>query len=232
MCRGSSPECPDSLTARGVAKERGERTGVKENRSNSGTGPLDPAVREVLAGAVAEGGHAAGQALARLCGADDVRVHPVLPASDGEEALDTLGRDRDLHCSVRFEVTGGARATVMLLVDPASGDRLAARLLHRNVDDGLRLHPDGRAALEELGNIVASSFLTGLGRAVRATLLPSVPELEEATLSVLLRIPDAAVTFVSRFEVVFAGENATGAFVASPSTESVLGLAEALSERS
>lgn len=208
---------------------------MRKNRSkiqpDGAAAPLDPAVRDVLAEAVAEGGHAAGEALARLCGADDVTVYPVHPASDGNEVLCTLGDGGDLHCSVRFEVTGGARATVMLVVDPRSGDRLAARLLRRDAGDGLRLHPDGRAALAELGNIVASSFLNGLGRAVRATLLPSVPEMEEATLSVLLQIPDSSITFVSRFEVAFAGENATGAFVASPTAESLTGLTEALTGR-
>lgn len=178
---------------------------------------IDSQTALALLGAARLASESAGHALARLCGPSEVSIHPVELVSGGpHELAAALGR-REPHCAVRFEVSGGARARVAVVLDSSGSDLLAARLLRREpASEGVRRHPDGRAALAELGNIVASSYLTGFGAAAHVTLLPSLPALQEDEPAALLDPWPEGMTLFTRFELQLAGGVALGAFLAWP----------------
>lgn len=79
--------------------------------------------------------------------------------------------------ALSLQLLGDAEGSLLLLFDRPG----MVALLHRLTGLPEPLAEDlGRSTLQEIGNILVSSFLSSLGRGRRVTLLPSVPLLLEA----------------------------------------------------
>ena len=176
-----------------------------------------------LSRALAVGGESAKASLVRLFSPATVIVGGVRRWDAATPLVEVAERT----VCVAFEVTGPFRAKLVLLAPDAAATQLASVLLRRPL---AALDADAREALSEMGNIVASSFLNGLARVSRTTLLPSVPALSEAHASTLASVvtPAGGHAFVAPFAVSVGGAVASGAFVATPDAGTVDRLLELL----
>lgn len=89
-----------------------------------------------------------------------------------------LGKNTRVLCAVGFTISGGFDARLLMVFDERSAARLACVLLGRPAPEeteAIVFDAAARSALDETGNIVASSFVSGLGRLTQRRIMPSVP---------------------------------------------------------
>lgn len=122
---------------------------------------------------------AAATALSQLLGGRRVEIEvtrsTVLPSEELVGHLNGIGQR---VAGVKVLLRGGAEGA-MLLVYSADHAQTLARILTGEAPEGDRLGPMGASSLMEVGNIVASAYLTAVGRVTGLMLLPSVPHLVE-----------------------------------------------------
>lgn len=119
----------------------------------------------------------AGESLTTLLG------HPVrLEVSDirtlRASALPQLAAEASSGglAGLRFQITGEAGGEMVLLLPLPTVFRMLRRLLGRVEAPGA-LSKDEQSAVQEVGNVLASSFLSELGDLLGRRLMPSPPEL-------------------------------------------------------
>ena len=121
----------------------------------------------------------AATSLSQMLGGERVSVEvPDVKTVPVDALGDQLGNGTRVVCAVGFTISGGFDARLLLVFDERSAARLACVLLGRpQPEDGEKVTFDGaaRSALDETGNIVASSFVSGLGRLTQRRIMPSVP---------------------------------------------------------
>ncbi len=117
-------------------------------------------------------GHAA-TALSRMVGAPIMLEVPEVAVIDLAEVPDFIGGPERLVVGVVLRLEGAAAGHLLLVLSERSADRLLQLLFaadRHTIDSDL-----GRSALMELGNIIASSYLSVLGGMLQLDLRPSVP---------------------------------------------------------
>lgn len=118
-------------------------------------------------------GHAA-TALSQLLGERvDLRV-PQVTVTDIAAVPDSLGGPETLVAGVTLQILGDARGNILLIFPEESADRLVSSLLGRQ-EKGLLLTEIGASTMKEVGNILASAYLSALGNLLHLTLIPSIP---------------------------------------------------------
>lgn len=127
------------------------------------------------------GAGSAATSLSQMLGGERVSVEvpniQIIPTSGVPMAL---GGGKRIVCAVGFTISGGLDARLLLILEQSSARRLAAVLLGRPLPaDGEHstagLDDAERSALDETGNILASSFVGGLGKLTNRRIMPSVP---------------------------------------------------------
>lgn len=120
----------------------------------------------------------AATSLSQMLGKERVHVDvPVIQYVETSRLGEVLGGEQ-VYCAVGFTISGGFDAFLLVLFEEGSARRLAAALLGKPVppdDERTPLDAAARSALDETGNIVASSFVSGLGRMTNRRILPSTP---------------------------------------------------------
>jgi chemotaxis protein CheC len=76
---------------------------------------------------------------------------------------------------VRLQILGEARGDLLLVFPKSSADRLLTRLMPTMALDSPLREEMSQSALREVGNIIASTFLSAIGNHLGTTLVPSVP---------------------------------------------------------
>ena len=121
----------------------------------------------------------AATSLSQMLGKERVSIDvPDVRYVDTDKVAASLGEGKQMFCAVGFTISGGFDAWLLVLFEEKSARRLAAALLGKPVpsDDSKEpLDLAARSALDETGNIVASSFVSGLGRLTNRRIMPSVP---------------------------------------------------------
>lgn len=117
-------------------------------------------------------GHAA-TALSAFVGREVEVSVPAALALPLADAVETFGDPASSVVAVALPVVGDLEAVVLLLVSPASADALCQLL---GVAPGSEL---GRSALSEVGNILASSYVSALATITGRKLEPRPPQTVE-----------------------------------------------------
>jgi chemotaxis protein CheC len=120
-------------------------------------------------------GHAA-TALSQMIGQTVYLRVPHVSVIDISEVPDYLGGAEKLMVGITLQILGDARGSIMLLFPEASAHHLLCNLLvHQG--DALVMNEVNISALKEVGNILASAYLSALGNLLHKILIPSVPML-------------------------------------------------------
>jgi chemotaxis protein CheC len=118
-------------------------------------------------------GHAA-TALSQMIGQTvNLRV-PHVTITEISQVPEYLGGAEKLMVGITLQILGDARGSIMLLFPQESAHRLLCSLLGHQ-EKGLVMNEVTVSALKEVGNILASAYLSALGNLLNKTLIPSVP---------------------------------------------------------
>ncbi len=120
-------------------------------------------------------GHAA-TALSQLIGQPVMLRIPHVTITEISQVPDHLGGPEKLMVGITLRILGDARGSIMLLFPQESAHRLLCCLLGKQ-EKGLVMNELTVSALKEVGNILASAYLSALGSLLNKTLIPSVPML-------------------------------------------------------
>jgi len=118
-------------------------------------------------------GHAA-TALSQMLGERVALRVPRVTITELGEVPELLGGSEALMVGITLQILGDARGNILLLFPQESAHRLLCSLLHRE-EKGLVMNELTVSALKEVGNILASAYLSALGNLLGKTLIPSVP---------------------------------------------------------
>ncbi|MCK4507829.1 MAG: chemotaxis protein CheC [Desulfuromonadales bacterium] len=118
-------------------------------------------------------GHAA-TALSQMIG-QTVRLRvPHVTVTEISQVPEHLGGAEKLMVGITLQILGDARGSIMLLFPQESAHRLLCSLLGHQ-GKTLIMNEMAVSALKEVGNILASAYLSALGSLLNKTLIPSVP---------------------------------------------------------
>jgi len=120
-------------------------------------------------------GHAA-TALSQLL-RRGISLHvPNLTVTDIAEVPTLLGGAEKVVAGVTLDVLGEARGNILLIFPQQSAERLLGALIGTETTEPLESQL-GASTLCEVGNILASAYLTALGQMMKMVLIPSVPRM-------------------------------------------------------
>lgn len=168
-------------------------------------------------------GHAA-TALSQLIGRQVGMRVPKVSIVDLASVPDLMGGSEKVVSGVYLQVLGDARGAI-LLIFPDDSSRSLISLLLKRVDEPLS--EMGASTLKEVGNILASAYLSVLGNMLDITLIPSIPSLAhdmvgavvDIVLSDLSEIGDTAFVFETEFYDIT--DDIKGHFFLLPDPESI-----------
>ncbi len=118
-------------------------------------------------------GHAA-TALSQLIGQTVHLRVPRITIAEIAEMPDLVGGPEEVVVGITMQIFGDARGTILLIFPRESVQQLLVRLVGQK-PKGLMFDELSASALKELGNILASAYLSALGGLLHMTLFPSIP---------------------------------------------------------
>jgi len=118
-------------------------------------------------------GHAA-TALSQMIGQRVNLTVPNVTITEISQVPEHLGGAEKMMVGITLQILGDARGSIMLLFPEESAHRLLCSLLGQQ-KKGLVMTEVSVSALKEVGNILASAYLSALGNLLNKTLIPSVP---------------------------------------------------------
>lgn len=118
-------------------------------------------------------GHAA-TALSQMIGQPVQLRVPHVTITEISQVPDYLGGAEKMMVGITLQILGDARGSIMLLFPQESAHRLLCKLLG-DQSKVLIMNELTISTLKEVGNILASAYLSALGNLLHKTLIPSVP---------------------------------------------------------
>lgn len=118
-------------------------------------------------------GHAA-TALSQLIGQTVHLRVPRITIADIADMPELVGGAEEVVVGITLQIFGDARGTILLIFPRESAQQLLMRLVGKK-PKGLMFDELSASALKELGNILASAYLSALGGLLHMTLIPSIP---------------------------------------------------------
>jgi len=168
-------------------------------------------------------GHAA-TALSQLIGRQVGMRVPNVSIVDITLVPELMGGSEKVVSGIYLQVLGDARGGI-LLIFPDESSRALVRLLMKRDEDPLS--EMGSSTLKEVGNILASAYLSALGNMLNITLIPSIPSLAhdmvgsvvDIVLADLGEVGDTAFVFETEFYDI--ADDIKGHFFLLPDPESI-----------
>lgn len=119
-------------------------------------------------------GHAA-TAFSQLLGVQvDIKV-PDVAITDISEVPDKLGGADTPVVLMLLKMLGDAKGDLVIIFPKPSADKMVAMLLRQDVSETDIFTDMAQSALREVGNILASAYLSALGSMLNLSLIPSTP---------------------------------------------------------
>lgn len=153
-------------------------------------------------------GHAA-TALSQMIGQRVNLTVPNVTIIEISQVPEHLGGAEKMMVGITLQILGDARGSIMLLFPQESAHRLLCSLLGHQ-EKALIMTEVSVSALKEVGNILASAYLSALGNLLNKTLIPSVPllayDMAGAVVDHVLIDLSQSGDFAIMVETDFAGE--------------------------
>lgn len=119
-------------------------------------------------------GHAA-TALSQLLGTRvEIRV-PKIGLMEIADVPEHLGGDDKPVIGIFLKMLGDAKGTLLFIYPKESSERIVSLLLHKELEEDELFSEMSLSALKEVGNILASAYLSALGSMLNVSLICSTP---------------------------------------------------------
>ncbi|NLP18124.1 MAG: chemotaxis protein CheC [Firmicutes bacterium] len=131
----------------------------------------------------------AATALAQLIKHPIKMTVPAVQILSFDEVANVAGGADAIVAGILLEVSGDLQADLLLLLPWSQASSILAILLDQKTSSFHDLDEIEISALEELGNILANSFLTALAKFTKINFLPHVPSLAVDMAGAVLNLP-------------------------------------------
>ncbi len=106
-----------------------------------------------------------------------------------EEIGTSIGGEENIVVGIFLEVELDIEGSLMFIMDMPSAHHLVNRLLMRPSDYEGELDDMDLSAIKEMGNIIASSYLTAIATLTNMTISPSIPYIAVDMAAAILNVP-------------------------------------------
>lgn len=117
---------------------------------------------------------------------------PQVSVLDFNKALDELGDPESIVAAVMVNMSGEINGLMLFILRPELVNDIIGRLLKHHVDDYSELDEMDISALNEVGNIMISSYVNAMSTLAGVEIALSVPEIAVNMLGGILSVPMAA----------------------------------------
>lgn len=133
----------------------------------------------------------AASALSSLLGTQVRMVLPQVTVLDFNGALSAIGNPESIVAAVMVNMSDGIDGIMLFILKPDLTGDIIERLLHREFTDYSQLSQMDISALNEVGNIMISSYVNALSTLAGVDVSLSVPEIAVNMLGGILSVPMA-----------------------------------------
>jgi len=146
-------------------------------------------------------GHAA-TAMADILGRKITITVPQVDLVTFDHVADFVGGSEQVLACVYLEVMGDLPGTVLVMFDRPTACRLLTTLISEETPDFSNLSPLQQSALQEIGNILAGSYLSALGDFTDQRMLVSVPNLAVDMADAVFSVPMIKIGCISDYALL------------------------------
>jgi len=114
---------------------------------------------------------------------------PVVKITDFDEIAHVLGGPENLIVGILIHVSGDVNGMMILAFEQTSAHKLVNMLTGKELDNFEAFTEIDLSALCEIGNILASSYLSSLSGITQLSMQPSVPSLAIDMVGAILSVP-------------------------------------------
>lgn len=164
--------------------------------------------------------------LSALIGKPVKMTVPKVKLLDFSEITMVMGNPEDLIFGIMVSVSGDINGMMMFTLSLDSARILINEMMDKDMKDAEEFTDIDLSALEEIGNILCSSYLNALATLINKRVTPSVPMLGKDMAQAILSVPAIEFSKISDkvlfIDSVFntTGESASGYFILVPDMES------------
>ena len=127
--------------------------------------------------------------LSKLLGKKVDMSVPVVNLEEFKNIANFVGGPETLVYGILVQITGDINGIIIFLVKQQSAGQLVSFMMNRPVADERQLNEIEQSALQEIGNIMASSYLGSLSGLTHKKIIPSVPYLCIDMANAVLSVP-------------------------------------------
>lgn len=134
----------------------------------------------------------AGNASTAISKMMDTKVNmqvPVIKFLEFKELAEVIGGAENLVLGILFGLEKDISGMMMFIMDKPAAAKLAARMLHSEVNEEYEFSEMEMSALQEFGNIVAGSYLAAISKLTQLSISTTVPYLSLDMAGAILSVP-------------------------------------------
>jgi len=147
---------------------------------------------------------------------------PVVKITNFDEISEVLGGAENPVVGILIHVSGNVNGMMIVVIEQASAHKLVNMLMSKEINEFESFTQMDLSALCEIGNILASSYLSSLATMTGLTMEPSVPHLAIDMAGAILSVPaiefgkiDDRVLLI-KTEFLEGGESVLGNYILLP----------------
>ena len=114
---------------------------------------------------------------------------PVIKFLEFKELAESIGGAENIVTGILFGLELDIDGMMMFVMDCKSAQRMIANILHVDEAEGTEFSEMGLSVLQELGNIIAGSYLSAISSLTHLSIAPTVPYLSVDMAGAILSVP-------------------------------------------
>jgi len=118
----------------------------------------------------------------------DMKV-PMIKIMQLSEIADLLGEPETMVVGVLLSVQGDMKGSIMFVLDMETTQMMVNMIFKKNLDTPLDFDEMTCSAIQELGNILAGSYLSALSTLTNLNIMPGVPSLAIDMAGAVMSVP-------------------------------------------
>lgn len=131
----------------------------------------------------------AASALSSLLGAPVRMLLPQVSVLDFNDAISEIGNPETIVAAVMVKMSEDISGIMLFILKPDLVNDIIGRLLNHQIDDYLQLDQMDISALNEVGNIMISSYVNALSTLAGVNITLSVPEIAVNMVGGIMSVP-------------------------------------------
>lgn len=131
----------------------------------------------------------AATALSAMIGKDILIEMPSVRLLSFQDAIDTAGGPEKIVAGILVRLMGDVEGMILLLLEKEFSNIIIDTFFNQKIDDLLEINESEASALAEVGNIMASSYVSAIAQLAGVKITVEAPSLQVDMLGALMSVP-------------------------------------------